>query len=66
MMLSLEELARFLNQFFAVHRFGDDQGGVYRDSSRPIRRIGLALEPWMRLDEWVRFNLKVSQATVGI
>ena len=53
MMLSLEELARFLNQFFAVHRFGDDQGGVYRDSSRPIRRIGLALEPWMRLDEWV-------------
>jgi putative NIF3 family GTP cyclohydrolase 1 type 2 len=52
-MLSLEELARFLNRFFSVHRFGDDQGGVYRDSTRPIRRIGLALEPWMQLDEWV-------------
>ncbi|NEQ21283.1 MAG: NGG1p interacting factor NIF3 [Microcoleus sp. SIO2G3] len=52
-MLSLDELARFLNQFLAVHRFKDEQGGVYRDSSRPIHRIGLALEPWMQLDEWV-------------
>ena len=51
-MLSLDELAQFLNQYFAVHRFGDDQGGVYRPSTRPIRRIGLALESWTQLSQW--------------
>jgi putative NIF3 family GTP cyclohydrolase 1 type 2 len=51
-MLSLEELAKFLNHYFAVHRFGDDQGGVYRHSTRPIRCIGLALEPWEQLSTW--------------
>ena len=51
-MLSLDELTQFLNQYFAVHRFGDDQGGVYRHSARPIRRIGLALEPWAELNQW--------------
>jgi putative NIF3 family GTP cyclohydrolase 1 type 2 len=51
-MLSLDELAQFLNQYFAVHRFGDDQGGVYRHSTRSISRIGLALEPWTELSTW--------------
>lgn len=53
-MISLEALTQFLDHFFAVHRFGDDQGGLYRPSSRPIRRLGLALEPWPQLAQWVR------------
>jgi putative NIF3 family GTP cyclohydrolase 1 type 2 len=52
-MLSLDELAQFLDRYFAVHRFKDDQGGVYRHSTRSIRRIGLALEPWTQLSQWV-------------
>jgi putative NIF3 family GTP cyclohydrolase 1 type 2 len=52
-MPSLDEIAEFLNHYFAVHRFGDDQGGIYRHSTRPIHRIGLALEPWTQLNQWV-------------
>lgn len=50
--IALNDLAQFLDRFFAVHRFGDDQGGIYQPSLRPIRRIGLALEPWAGLPEW--------------
>lgn len=53
-MLSVEQLAHFLNQYFAIHRFEDDQGGVYKHSTRPIRRIGLALEAWGQINDWVR------------
>lgn len=52
-MISLEALAQFLDHFFAVHRFDDDQGGVYRASPQPIRRLGLALEPWPQIARWV-------------
>lgn len=51
-MLSLREVAQFLDQYFAVQQFGDDQGGIYCDSSRPIRRIGLALESWTEIAQW--------------
>jgi putative NIF3 family GTP cyclohydrolase 1 type 2 len=51
-MLSLDELAQFLNRYFAVHHFRDDQGGVYRHSTRSIHRIGLALEPHAHLYQW--------------
>ncbi|MBW4648148.1 MAG: Nif3-like dinuclear metal center hexameric protein [Kastovskya adunca ATA6-11-RM4] len=51
-MLSLDKLAEFLNQYFAIHRFNDDPGGVYRPSNRAIQRIGLALEPWQQLPQW--------------
>lgn len=50
--IALNDIAQFLDYFFAVHRFKDDQGGIYHPSSRPIRRIGLALEPWAGLAEW--------------
>lgn len=55
-MLRLDELAQFLDQYFAVQCFGDDQGGVYRQSTRPIQRLGLALEPWNELSHWVGKN----------
>lgn len=51
-MISIDELAQFLNRFFAVERYGDDQGGIYRRSERPIHRLGVALEPWPQIEEW--------------
>ncbi|MBD2740738.1 Nif3-like dinuclear metal center hexameric protein [Coleofasciculus sp. FACHB-1120] len=52
--IALNDIAEFLDRFFAVHRFGDDQGGIYHPSTRPIRRIGLALEPWTGLEKWAK------------
>ncbi|MBD2099848.1 Nif3-like dinuclear metal center hexameric protein [Leptolyngbya sp. FACHB-261] len=53
MLLRLDELAQFLDRFLAVHPFDSDQRGIYRPSSRPIRRLGLSLEPWSQLSTWV-------------
>ncbi|MGC1392749.1 MAG: Nif3-like dinuclear metal center hexameric protein [Coleofasciculaceae cyanobacterium] len=52
-MVFLDELAQFLDQYFAVQQFGDEQGGIYHNSLRPIRRIGLALEPWTEIAQWI-------------
>lgn len=51
-MIHLNDIAQFLDRFFAVYRFGNDQNGVYLPSTRPIARFGLALEPWPQLAEW--------------
>ncbi len=52
-MILLEQIAEFLDRFFAVDRFPqEEKGGVYLPSSRPIKRLGLALEPWEDLEEW--------------
>jgi putative NIF3 family GTP cyclohydrolase 1 type 2 len=48
----LDDLTHFLDHYFAVDQFGADQGGVYHASVRPIRRIGLALEPWPQIAAW--------------
>lgn len=53
-MPTVHDLEHFLNAYFAVERFGDDQGGIYHASERPIQRIGLALEPWLQIERWVR------------
>jgi len=53
-MPTVHDLEQFLNAYFAVERFGDDQGGVYHPSERPVERIGLALEPWLQIEHWVR------------
>lgn len=51
---SLLKIAEFLDQFFTVCDFPvEEQGGVYIPSSRPIKRLGLALEPWEQLEEWI-------------
>lgn len=52
-MIRLNDIAQFLDYFFAVDSFSDDQNGVYVASTRPITRFGLALEPWAGLAEWV-------------
>jgi putative NIF3 family GTP cyclohydrolase 1 type 2 len=50
----LEEIAEFLNDCLDVDKyFQEEQGGVYLPSIRPIARLGLALEPWTELQEWV-------------
>lgn len=50
--MRLNDIAQFLDHFFAVECFGDDPHGVYVPSTRLISRFGLALEPWAGLAEW--------------
>ncbi len=53
--MELGAIARYLDRTLGVELFAaDDQNGVYRASQRPIERIGLALEPWHGIGEWVR------------
>ncbi|KAM3115248.1 hypothetical protein [Phormidesmis sp. 146-33] len=51
--MTLEEMARFLNWFFGVHRYSEEVGGIYRSSSRPVHRVGLLLEPFPEISAWV-------------
>lgn len=51
-MVTINDLAQFLDHFFAVERYGEDQGGIYRPAERGVGRLGLALEAWPAIDEW--------------
>ncbi len=52
--LTINDIARFLEDELAVQRYlPDERGGVYHSSNRPIHRIGLALEPFADLSTWV-------------
>jgi putative NIF3 family GTP cyclohydrolase 1 type 2 len=51
--LALTELVDFLDEFFAVDPFQSDPHGIYHPSDRPIRRLGMALEPWEGISAWV-------------
>lgn len=54
-MISLNLIAQFLNIFFKVESYNEDErGGVYLPTSRPINRLGLALEPWDGLYESIK------------
>ena len=51
----LDDLADFLQTELAVNRFSNtEQGGIYYPSKRPVRRIGLALETFSKLSNWVQ------------
>ena len=53
-MLYLNDLAQFLDRYFAIERYSpSERGGVYVPSTRLVKRIGLALEPWEGLPQWV-------------
>ena len=52
-MVSLADLETFLSTFLLAHAFQDDQNGVYRASSREVERLGMALEPWPGISDWV-------------
>jgi putative NIF3 family GTP cyclohydrolase 1 type 2 len=54
-MIEIKQVVQFLDQFLAIQRFnGSERGGIYRPSNRAIARLGLALEPWPHLPEWVQ------------
>jgi len=50
---SLADLETFLSEFLLADRFTDDQNGVYRASSRAVKRLGMTLEPWPGISGWV-------------
>ena len=50
----LNDIDSFLQSELASSRHIDaEQGGIYYPSKRPIRRLGLALEPFPELADWV-------------
>jgi len=52
--ITVTDLAFFLENYFRVSHYPpNEQGGLYRSSERSIQRIGLALEPWPGLPEWI-------------
>lgn len=59
-MLTLRDLATFLNATFQTDRYPpNERGGYYvepDDEHRPVKRIGLALDPWPELPTWVEEN----------
>ncbi|WP_080054149.1 Nif3-like dinuclear metal center hexameric protein [Spirosoma aerolatum] len=53
----LADIDRFLQASLALDRYPEtERGGIYYPSSRPIHRIGLALEPFLKLPDWVLEN----------
>ncbi|WP_017315484.1 Nif3-like dinuclear metal center hexameric protein [Mastigocladopsis repens] len=53
-LILLEEIAEFFDHFFAIESYTqEERGGVYLPSTRPVRRLGLILEPWAQLHQWV-------------
>ena len=53
-MPNLAEMATFLHMLLDMNRYPtDERGTIYVASTRPIRRIGLALEPWPTLPSWL-------------
>lgn len=55
-MISLKSLQAFLDDLLDAHTFTDDQNGVYVPSERPVKRLGLALEPPPDVTDWTRQN----------
>lgn len=55
-MTTLADLETFLSEFLLAEQFTDDQNGVYRTSSRTIKKLGLALEPLSDISDWIVQN----------
>lgn len=51
-MPTLNDLNCFLSLYFSAEHFGDDQNGIYRDSEREVKRVGLLLEPFPKIADW--------------
>lgn len=54
MPVALTLIANYLDSLLESSRFPNDQNGIYRSSSRPVHRLGLAIEPWSDIGEWVQ------------
>ncbi len=53
MSISLQALAAYLDSYLGSANIPDDQYGIYRPSTRTIKRIGLGLEPWAGIGAWI-------------
>lgn len=50
---TIKDIARFLDEELAVHRYpANERGGVYHPSEQPVRRLGLTLDPFADLATW--------------
>jgi putative NIF3 family GTP cyclohydrolase 1 type 2 len=54
MQIALSDIATYLDSYLGSTRFPHDQNGIYHPSQRPIQRIGIALELWPDLAQWVQ------------
>ncbi len=53
----LNDIARFLQTELTTDRYPvSEQGGVYHASDRPVSRLGLVLEPFPELPQWLADN----------
>lgn len=53
-MMNQQQLIEFLDRFFQVEQYPEEErGGIYQKSDCSIRRLGLALEPFPELDTWI-------------
>lgn len=43
--VSLHDIAAFLDDFFEIERYDEDVNGIFRDSARPVSRLGVGLDP---------------------
>lgn len=51
---TLHQLTDVLETYFQPHRYPPgEQGGIFQPGERPVRKLGLALEPAPGLNEWV-------------
>lgn len=51
---SLIQIAAYLNRLLQVNQFRDDQNGIYQPTDHPVKTLGLLLEPFNGLDEWIK------------
>ncbi|WP_338874943.1 Nif3-like dinuclear metal center hexameric protein [Spirosoma sp. SC4-14] len=53
----LDEIAAFLQHQLLSERYpGNEQGGIYRPSPKPVARLGLVLHSWSGLPTWISDN----------
>ena len=53
-MISPNNLANFLDQYLETSRYAEEAPIVLRHFGRAVNRLGLALEPWPGMTDWVR------------
>ncbi len=53
-MISPNNLANFLDQYLETAKYADELPIVYRPFGRAVNRLGLVLDPWPGLTDWVK------------
>ena len=55
-MLTITEIAGFLDIYFHASRYASEPGGILRDAHRPVRRMGLLLDPGPETTQWAEIE----------